>query len=116
MFSIRCTARPGMCRRNAILRCIPGPLQNDTATWLPISSAFAVGWIGSIQLFLELFLMDRGYFRRTVVSGCVIAVFSLFMLSLSGQYYYQVWDWAWVSSSLLLQLFRSVMLEVDMPL
>ncbi|KAK1223465.1 hypothetical protein PQX77_013654 [Marasmius sp. AFHP31] len=68
-----------------------------TTTWLPTSSASAISWIGSIQLFLELFLspiggelMDRGYFRRIVISGCVIFVFSLFMLSLSGQHYYQI--------------------------
>ncbi|KAF8884858.1 hypothetical protein CPB85DRAFT_1167436, partial [Mucidula mucida] len=42
-----------------------------TTTWLPGSSAAAISWIGSIQIFLEYFnmaplggeLMDRGHFR-----------------------------------------------------
>ncbi|KZT01338.1 MFS general substrate transporter [Laetiporus sulphureus 93-53] len=60
-------------------------------------SASSISWIGSIQLFLDLclaagagHLLDRGYFRHCVVSGSLIFVFCLFMLSLAQRdHYYQ---------------------------
>lgn len=61
-------------------------------------SPSAISWIGSVQLFLDLALaapggdlLDKGYFRHTVVAGSVIFVICHFMLSLvSPHQYYQV--------------------------
>ncbi|EIM92159.1 MFS general substrate transporter [Stereum hirsutum FP-91666 SS1] len=67
-------------------------------TWLSHSTASDISWIGSVGLFLELSLglvsgklYDAGYFRSTVVAGCVLFTFSFFMLSLTKEnHYYQV--------------------------
>jgi len=64
--------------------------------FLSDKSSSQISWIGSTQVFLlmgaGLFtgrLFDRGYFYHLVWSGCILTVFSLFMLSLTkqGQYY-----------------------------
>ncbi|KAI5117267.1 hypothetical protein M0805_000998 [Coniferiporia weirii] len=64
--------------------------------FLPQSSSSQISWIGSTQAFLMLTmglftgrLFDRGYCYHLVVTGSVLLVFSLFMLSLAqpGKYY-----------------------------
>ncbi|EIN09537.1 MFS general substrate transporter [Punctularia strigosozonata HHB-11173 SS5] len=55
-----------------------------------------IAWIGSVQIFLLYFMglftggwFDAGYFRRMLIPGAILYVFSFFMLSLCkpGQYY-----------------------------
>ncbi|KAF9564278.1 MFS general substrate transporter [Agrocybe pediades] len=55
-----------------------------------------IGWMGSVLLMLPFAggivagkLFDKGYFRHVVLTGSVLILFSLFMLSLAkeGQYY-----------------------------
>ncbi|KAH9925282.1 uncharacterized protein B0H18DRAFT_382780 [Fomitopsis serialis] len=66
--------------------------------FLPLSSASAISWIGSIQLLLDLTLgaalgplLDRGFHREVLVAGSVLFLFSQFMLSLAQPgHYYQV--------------------------
>ncbi|KAK2460860.1 hypothetical protein APHAL10511_007330 [Amanita phalloides] len=64
--------------------------------YLSKNSASQISWIGSIQLFLVLFMgiisgraFDAGYFYHINTCGSLLFGFSLFMLSLShpGQYY-----------------------------
>ncbi|KAF8657144.1 hypothetical protein AX14_007916, partial [Amanita brunnescens Koide BX004] len=61
-------------------------------------SSSQISWIGSIQVFLSLFVglisgraFDIGYFYHIAISGLLLFSFSLFMLSLSQpEQYYQV--------------------------
>ncbi|EIW74580.1 MFS general substrate transporter [Coniophora puteana RWD-64-598 SS2] len=67
-------------------------------TLLPNYSLSDISWIGSAQLFFLFFtglpagkLFDTGHFRECLVFGCLLFVFSTFMLSLVQQsQYYQV--------------------------
>jgi len=85
--------------------CAVGPVSSFgvfqefyTTSFLQKYSASDISWIGSVQLFLELFLgfvggklYDTGYCRATLVSGSLIFTFSFFMLSLAKmEQYYQV--------------------------
>ncbi|KAF8523759.1 MFS general substrate transporter, partial [Hysterangium stoloniferum] len=62
------------------------------------ASSSNVSWIGSTQLFFFAAmgpptgkLLDKGYFRQTVLAGSIIYTFSLFMLSLAHiDKYYQI--------------------------
>ncbi|CAL1707485.1 unnamed protein product [Somion occarium] len=67
-----------------------------TTTWLTKMSASSISWIGSAQIFLEYSiapfagkLLDHGYFRSIVITGCFLFVLSLALLSLAqeNQYY-----------------------------
>ncbi|THH08435.1 hypothetical protein EW145_g2707 [Phellinidium pouzarii] len=71
--------------------------------WATVVSAFIIqstgfGWIGSTQTFMMLAagiftgrLFDKGYCYHLVISGSIVLVFSLFMLSLTQpEQYYQV--------------------------
>ncbi|KAJ8508232.1 hypothetical protein ONZ45_g9467 [Pleurotus djamor] len=71
----------------------------DIYTRSHAASASNVSWVGSTQLFL-LFtvglpagrLLDKGYFRHTILAGSIIYVFSLFMVSLTHpDKYYQIY-------------------------
>ncbi|KAH7106662.1 MFS general substrate transporter [Auriculariales sp. MPI-PUGE-AT-0066] len=63
-------------------------------TYLPERSSSEVAWIGSVQICL-MFVMglvvgrafDRGHFHALMISGSLLYVFGLFMLSLSSKYY-----------------------------
>jgi MFS family permease len=53
-----------------------------------------ISWVGSIQVFLLFFigtftgrLTDAGYFKAVFISGSLLAVFGLFMTSLSTNYW-----------------------------
>ncbi|KAJ8516581.1 hypothetical protein ONZ45_g6113 [Pleurotus djamor] len=71
----------------------------DLYTRLHTASASNVGWIGSTQMFLGFAvglpagrLLDKGYFRQTVLAGSLIFLASLFSLSLAHpEKYYQLW-------------------------
>ncbi|KAI0072189.1 MFS general substrate transporter [Panus rudis PR-1116 ss-1] len=62
------------------------------------ASASRISWIGSTQLFFLIAtglpagkLFDLGYFRHTVITGAILYVFSIFMLSLAHpDKYYQL--------------------------
>ncbi|GJE91080.1 MFS general substrate transporter [Phanerochaete sordida] len=70
----------------------------DLYTLAGMSSASNISWIGSVQLslmfMLGLFsgrLLDEGYFHHICISGSILYVFSMFMLSLADtSQYYQV--------------------------
>jgi len=69
-----------------------------TREFLAKNSASEISWIGSLQLFLMyaagIFVgraFDRGYFHHLEITGSIIYVFSIFMLSLTRpNQYYQV--------------------------
>ncbi|TDL15990.1 MFS general substrate transporter [Rickenella mellea] len=69
-----------------------------STTYLPKYSTSTISWIGTVEVFLELALgfiggrlLDGGRFHSTVAIGCLVFVFSLFMLSLAKpNQYYQV--------------------------
>ncbi|KAJ8508693.1 hypothetical protein ONZ45_g9059 [Pleurotus djamor] len=71
----------------------------DLYTHLHTASASNVGWIGSTQIFLIYAvglpagrLLDKGYFRQTVLAGSLIFLASLFSLSFARpEKYYQLW-------------------------
>ncbi|RJE19832.1 Major Facilitator Superfamily [Aspergillus sclerotialis] len=63
-------------------------------TYLTTSTPSAISWIGSIQLFLTMFvgvlagrILDAGYLRPLLIGGSVIQVFGMFMTSLSTEYW-----------------------------
>ncbi|EKM50355.1 uncharacterized protein PHACADRAFT_178098 [Phanerochaete carnosa HHB-10118-sp] len=70
----------------------------DLYTLTGMSSASNISWIGSLQLCLMFMLgilsgklLDEGYFHHVCISGSVLYVFSMFMLSLADtSRYYQV--------------------------
>jgi len=69
-----------------------------TSTYLTKFDSSAISWIGSVQLLLLLSCglfsgkaFDTGHFFPIMLSGCVLFVFCLFMLSITHpQQYYQV--------------------------
>ena len=65
-----------------------------TLTLLRTYDASTIAWIGTIQAFLLPFvgvitgpIFDQGYLRTLLLSGSLLMVFGLMMLSLSTQYY-----------------------------
>lgn len=63
-------------------------------TYLPNTSASAISWIGTTSNFLLIFggilsgpLFDLGYFRSMLLAGALINTVSIFLLSVSTQYY-----------------------------
>lgn len=63
-------------------------------TFLSDTSASAISWIGTTSNFLLIFggilsgpLFDLGYFRLMLLAGALIQTVSIFLLSLSTQYY-----------------------------
>ena len=62
--------------------------------YLSTYSASTISWIGTMQVFLLNMtgivsgaLYDRGYIRYSLIGGCCLVVFGLFMLSLSREFY-----------------------------
>lgn len=60
---------------------------------LPVSAS-AISWIGSVQLFLSLFLgiftgrlLDAGYFYPTYIVGATIQILGVFLMSISTKYW-----------------------------
>jgi len=70
----------------------------DLYTRAGTSSSSNISWIGSVQLFFFVAmglpagkLVDKGYFRYVTLTGSLIYIFSLFMLSLAHlDRYYQI--------------------------
>ncbi|KAH7138727.1 major facilitator superfamily transporter [Dendryphion nanum] len=65
-----------------------------THTLLSRTSPSSIAWIGSIQLFLTLFigvfagwLLDAGHVRVVVITGIIFEVFGMLMTSLCSQYW-----------------------------
>ncbi|KAJ8516579.1 hypothetical protein ONZ45_g6114 [Pleurotus djamor] len=71
----------------------------DIYTRSHAASASNIGWVGSTQLCLIFAvglpagkLLDKGYFRQTILAGSLIFLLSLFALSLAHPAkYYQIW-------------------------
>ncbi|KAL0946319.1 hypothetical protein HGRIS_012559 [Hohenbuehelia grisea] len=66
-----------------------------TREFLTNKSASAISWIGSLQLFLQYApgilvgkAFDAGYFHHTMISGSILYVFSMFMVSLTRKNQY----------------------------
>ncbi|KAF2197102.1 major facilitator superfamily transporter [Delitschia confertaspora ATCC 74209] len=65
-----------------------------THTLLPSVNPSSISWIGSLQLFLTLFigvfagwLLDAGHIRAVVITGIVLEGFGMFMTSLCTRYW-----------------------------
>ncbi|KAK5173399.1 uncharacterized protein LTR77_002080 [Saxophila tyrrhenica] len=63
-------------------------------TFLPNQSSSTISWIGTVSTFLLIVggimsgpFFDRGYFKTMLFAGAAIETFSVFMLSLCGEYY-----------------------------
>ncbi|SMY23223.1 unnamed protein product [Zymoseptoria tritici ST99CH_1A5] len=63
-------------------------------TYLPSTSASNIAWIGTVALFLLLFvgslsgpLFDRGYFRTMLLLGAAIETLGVFLVSISTTYW-----------------------------
>lgn len=62
--------------------------------FLPSITTSAISWIGTIQSWLLIMgglvsgpLFDLGYYRSMIISGSVLSVFGIMMLSLAREYY-----------------------------